>query len=396
MTRKKQSVAQIAGAAARAATTEALKNADDGLEVTLGADEDAAELDALESLSELGEGQEYTYVVMCLSPLDKRGRVETVTRDALAELPDYLRDRYGPGKYSVQAKGPRGYVRGSHRIIAISTLARPPAGGPSASGAAAGGEWERWLEREARGAEARRLEQREDQKFMMQMIVTAMGGNRGESLSDLVQALVAMKTLTGEGGSSNTEKVLEVLTRGMEIGAKANGKEPETVLGVIRETIRDLTNSPIGQSVMDRIANRTAAPAQSAAAAPQPQLVRVPYQGPSAAPAGAPPATLASAPAGDDPMMPLLNKLADELLEYAGNGTDPGLAAEALVAKVPRMVRAMVTAEQLKAWLTAPDWWEHLKAFRPALEPYMAFCDDVRQALYGLLVQSPAPEETVQ
>lgn len=91
--------------------------------------------------------------------------------------------------------------------------------------------------------------------------------------------------------------------------------------------------------------------------------------------------------------LPLLNKLAEELLEFAANGADPGLCAEALVAKVPRAVRAFVTPEQLREWLTYEQWWSVLEAFKPALKPYQGYCDDVRQTLLKLMSEPESEPE---
>lgn len=84
---------------------------------------------------------------------------------------------------------------------------------------------------------------------------------------------------------------------------------------------------------------------------------------------------------------PLLRKLAGELEEFAVVAADPGLAAEALLVKVPRTVKAQIPYEQLKAWLTEPRWWDLLSEFHPGLQPYQAFCDQVREAVIQILDQ---------
>lgn len=388
---KKKTPGQIAAAAARAATDAALEEEGAAQELLELAPEDDPEAEALEALAGIGEGSDTKFVITCLTPLDRKGKIDEVTRDDLAELWQYIRDRYGPGKYSVHAATNGQYVKGSRRVIEISPLAasaRAPAS--SSSAAAPPADWERYLQRQAEADERRRREAREDRKDLLTLaglvlpaIISAMSGNR-ESLGSLTQALANMRALSGGSEGASAEKLIEVLTRGMELG-KGSGNPPETVLGVIRETVKDLVSSPIGQSVMDRIANRQALSAPAPAALPRPTVPTAPPPAP-AAPASAAPAPVE----GNDMMLPLLNKLADELLDFATNGCDPGLAAEALVAKVPRMARAMLKGEQLHGWLTHPDWWLYVKQFRPALEPYMGFCDDVRQALYSLLLEQGA------
>lgn len=91
--------------------------------------------------------------------------------------------------------------------------------------------------------------------------------------------------------------------------------------------------------------------------------------------------------------LPLLDKLADELLEFAANGADPGLCAEAMVAKIPRAVRAFLDPKQLITWLQHPEWWTVLEAFRPQLKPYQGYCDDVRQTLLKLMTEAESDPE---
>jgi hypothetical protein len=396
MAKKKPTTADVAANAAR----EAVRAAEE-LEVLEADDLDSSEADALADLAQLGEGEEYTYVLECLSPIDKRGQIDTFSREDLPELAEYIRDKCGPGKYRVFARGPRGFVKGSHRKIVISALARAGGGvdvqGAKAAPAASGGfDFDRWRAEEERRAELRRQEEREDRKFMLQLAATvlpALLGNR-ESLSSVLQGLASLKAMTGEGAKGpDPQAMLDLFLRGLEQG-KGLGGGQETVWGAIRETIKDLTNSPAVGGVLERIASRGAPPRPPALAPPG-----APPMLPPIAPAVARPAPAALAPAapgaspapsgspGDEMLqlaLPTLNKLADELLEYAANGADPGLAAEALVAKVPRSIRAFVTPEKLNEWLTHPEWWRVLQEFRPALAPYQGYCDDVRQTLIRL------------
>lgn len=91
---------------------------------------------------------------------------------------------------------------------------------------------------------------------------------------------------------------------------------------------------------------------------------------------------------------PLCRKLAGELEEFAVNGADPGLAAESLLAKIPRLYRGQMSPEQTKSWLTDARWWDVLRTFQPSIAPYQAYCDDVRQALLQIVEEEQNPAET--
>lgn len=402
MAKKKQSTVQIAAAAARAA----VEAASDEAQVVMGDDlEEEQELDALGSLAALGADNEGTrFVVKCLSPLDRKGTIEEVSREELAELVFILRDRYGPGKYSVSAFGPRGYIKGGHRVITISSLAGARAAAASSPAPPPSSEADARFERQ-------RLEQREDRKFMLQLLVGALpvlqGILRPPSLADQAAALTAIGGL--RGGSDNTEKMLETLFKGLELGKELNGGgSADSWPGLIREVVKDLT--PGANSILTQIAERRAAAAGAQGAPGPPRLPapepRIPYQ-PASAPVPAPGAGGSGtapgvAPASDhpevkDPMLrtqlPLLEKLAEELLEFAANGADPGICAEALVAKIPRAVRAFIDPQRLTTWLTHPQWWAVLEGFKPALSPYQGYCDDVRQTLLKLMSEPESEPE---
>lgn len=92
---------------------------------------------------------------------------------------------------------------------------------------------------------------------------------------------------------------------------------------------------------------------------------------------------------------PLLRKLAGELEEFAANNADPGLAGDALLAKIPGMVRSQIQPAQLKEWLSQPNWWQLLVSFHPPLQHYQAYCNDVRLSLLQNVdeIINPPPQE---
>ncbi len=408
MAKKQTPIERAAAAAARAAVK---AQNEDQIAVEIEEESDLEQEDALASLATLGADSDYRFIVNRLAPLDRKGRIEDVSREELAELPNYLRDKYGAGKYEIITQDPDGrYVKRGRRTIIISPDAvraspgAPPAAGSTSSPAS---DFERWRAEEERRYEARRLEAREDRKFMLTLFAPLIPQLfQRESVGSMVQALVALKGVNGAGeGGASSDKLVETLFKGLELGKDLQGGNADSWPAVIRETLKDLSSSPLGQTVMDRIANRDARrppalPAPGAAAA----IPRIPYPGAAAAASPEPPSgspALAGAPdTFGDPMLqlalPTLQKLADELLEFAANGADPGLAAEALVAKVPRQLRAFAQPEKIRGWLADANWWPVLRDFKPALEPYQGYCDDVRQSLLTLYAeaQTPNPEST--
>lgn len=401
MARKKSPAALAAAAAALAEQAAAAE------QVEVLADEDSESDDALAELAQVGDGEEVRFVINCIAPLANKGQIDEVGREEIPGLATLLRDRYGPGKYTVRAVGRRGFIRGGHRTITISPLAvKRDAPGATAPAVPAGvpTSFAEFLQQQQLVDERRRQEAREDHKARMEMVLglaTALGpsliallgrsGAPAESMTSMLQGLAGLKDLIGGSGS---EKMVETLVKGIELGKEAGGGS-ESWPGIIRDTVRDLAGAPPVQKLIAGIAGRPASPpAGPPAAAP-----KVPYQPPvaTAPPQGAIPLAHRPAPQGVSPqiwqqwVLPLLNKLADELLEFAQNDADPGLAADALEAKIPRAARAFITAAQLREWLTNPNWWEQLKGFRPALEPYHGYCDNVRLELVGLFTPAESP-----
>jgi len=404
---RKKSAAQIAGVAAAAATRAALRDAgggEDDVEIRVDDPEEELEQDAMASLAAIGgEGEGIKYVLRCISPLDKKGTIDQIAQEELPDLVFMIRDRYGPGKYTITAYGPNGFIKGGHRTITVSPLtSRRDGGAAQAVAPAATSSMQEWLQREEAREERRRQEAREDRKFYLQLAVTAlpalMGGR--ESVGSLITALGGLRELSG-----GNDKALEALTRGLELG-KDLGGHSETWPGIIRDTVKELAGSPVGQRLITRVA--AAGAPSSPAAAPAP--VKVPYLPPQPAPGAIPvpnPPPPAAAPAAapegiPEPIwvgivLPTLNKLSHELLDFAANGADPGLAAEALIAKIPRALQETLKQaqprEQVLAALRNPGWWPMLKEFRPELEPYEGYCDDVRLILIKLMTEPESEPE---
>lgn len=401
MPRKKSQAEKIASAAAASATRAALEGTTDA-ELTFDSDDDTAEADALRSLLQVGDSGEVTFRLRCIAPTQNRGSLDDVDRDDIPNLVERLREWYGPGKYVLQAVNANGaYLPNGHRVLTISPLAKPGQvlAGPQFAqhpvSPAGGFNQAEWQQRQDRLEEQRHREAREDRKDMMALaglvlpaVLSAIGGRGGggTQLSDLTTALKDMREMSGGGGG------LDNFIKGVELG-KDMGGGSDSIPAVIRDVLKEI--APMGRTALDRIANRGKVPQMQPGQLAPPQI---PYKPAPVQPApqGAIPVPNRPSPEGiPEPIwvgmvLPLLVKLSNELLEFAQNDADPYLCAEALVGKTPRNARAMVKPEQLVAWLTNPDWWALLKDFKPELEPYQGYCDDVRQALVKLMTE---PEE---
>ena len=398
MARTKATDARIEATARR--TAEILS----GTEIEQPGDPD--ELDALEALATLGGDSSVRFVVKRIKPYDRTGQIlSNLPREDLLDLPERLTDQFGPGKYEVFAKGSNGqYLKGRHAVIEISpdavrsngTPASSQTGAPAPAAPSSAADMVRELE--ARN-EARRLEAREDRKWLVETvlgalpaIVTLVQGRPAPSLAEQINALGGLKELTGGGQGNQLQTLLEGVRLAKELGGEAT---PESWQGIVGEGLKTV------QALITRSPTLPAArpPAQlpPAAANPAPAL---------AAPAPAAPA--AEPPQGQDLAAargaveltgkwaaagPLLHKLADEIIEYAQTEADADLAANALLAKVPPTYLRAINPAELLELIERPDWWSFAVRFHPALSGRHQYVDGIRQSLIKMLT-APASESS--
>lgn len=382
-------LAEAAVSLARAANQETQE-----VELTDLDDPSDEEADALAALAALGGESGVRFVIKRVKPYDKAGRLDTVGPAEMAELPQRITDLYGPGTYSIFAIDSAGrYVKGKHVSLTIAPDARrsdagstPPAAAASAAVSAPSSHADLIREMEARN-ERMRLEQREDRKWLGGLFVQALPslvtifqgrGGSAPSLRDQVETMQGLRELSGGDPS---EKLLEVLKVGIEMGREgsgapaAGGAAGSGWAGAVSEGLQTLRSMiaegrPSAQAAALPASKEPAAAAQKALPpasvdtnANREEAAAVNLTGPLA---------LAE---------PLLKKLATEAQEYAETETDPELAANALVAKVPLRYRAMVEPPQLIEWLETPDWWQHVVSFHPPLQGKHGYCDQVRRVL---------------
>ena len=394
---RKDKVAAAAAAAA-AAAVKATQDASVKLNWASDADDDenAADLtdEMITGLEQIAEDSgEVVWELYADTPIEKAGQIRKLATSELRRVRDECLG-YGPGEYHVIARKEDGtFAKGSRTNIKISAFAArtiPLPNAPLLDPATLIAQIEERAEK--RRLEAKR-ERDQELRFWAPILAPVgvelakglMGRGGGGSVKELVEALVGAKQLIG-GGTSDVDTLLKgiELARDLE-PAKANGSTwQDVLLNGVRE-LRPLAENLVSQ----RRVNQTNTPVQLHTA----PVAALPAA--AAATAAAP-----TAATGNDPMLtmiePLLQRLATELEEYAANGAEPGLAAEALLAKVPRMISSQVQPAQMKEWLTQPNWWEWVLKFRPSLTPYQGFCDDVRLGLLSIFEAELNPPSTSQ
>jgi hypothetical protein len=390
MASRKPSANTIARAAAAAASAAAAMN-DDSIDLDeLGEGDESEILEALESLDDGNSG--VTWELYCTAPFDKQGLVRRMVREELRTLRDEIL-KLGPGTYQLKARSPRGrYIEKSSKMFKVSGLAVRNAEPASSSPARAPldpmllmQQLEEKIEKRAAAAKA---EKWETIKLLtpflapaaVELVKSLFGNRGGGGVKELVEALAVLKGLQGGDGS---DKAIEAMFKGIELardmgGADGKGRSwPDLVL----ETIREI--SPVAKSIVD---TRAAAIAATSQQPPTPAPALLPAAAANGHAAGLQGGTL-------DPRFemakPLLNKLANDLEDFAGNAAHPDLTAESLWAKVPMFVRSQVSQQQLLEWLNSPDWWQHLATFRPTLQAFQNYCNDVRLSFIKLLEDEP-------
>lgn len=420
--RKSNKVATAAAAAAAAAVRASQEDETDtrlNWAAEIDDDEDDAEIndEILQGLAQIDEqagGEIVWWELYCDSPIDKAGQIRKLSTSEIKGVRDECL-LLGPGEYHVIARHKKGtFIKGSRLRIKISGFARPAAT-PAAPAQASGMDpmlmMQRWDERAEQRRQAAKAERDQQIKFWAPILAPIgvelakglMGRGGGESIKDLVAAMVGMKELVGGGKSeSSVDTLLKGIELARDLAPDAKGSTwPDVLVSGITQVTKELR--PLAETLV----NRRNAPTPAGAPAGGPAQLQ--FAPTAALPAATPASNGSTAAAGaspapgpnttEDPMWavvePLLRRLAGELEEFAVNGTDPGLTAEALLAKIPRLIKNQVQPQQMKEWLTQPDWWSVLVAFHPGIANHQGFCDDVRLSLLDIVEQqlNPTPEE---
>jgi hypothetical protein len=252
-------------------------------------------------------------------------------------------------------------------------------------------------------------------RFDVAALVTALRPQQS-TLAEMTTALVNLKSMHGDSGGGSVDIVLKVLERLQDLPSAGEGGG---WAGVIRDVIREAgpllgqARAQAGGGLLPPSA--TSGPPFGPGVQPQPQLPRPPTSGNGVtppmstataplqpSPAAPTPGTATNQPLMSEPSMfalaePWLKRKAEDLHEYASTNMDCALVAELLLESARKRFGGFVTAAQLAELLRSPEWWPAVSGFHPPLEPYQAWCDDVRAELLGLLQEEtngpPPPDD---
>jgi hypothetical protein len=429
---RKRDVMQQAAAAAAAAAVAASESSNSDHVLDLAADPEDLELaeDLLEGLRRLDSGgNKITWYVYSESPGSSgssEGYIEKLKSEQLDEA--RFKTVYGPGEYRIVGRSKDGsYVKGSHTRIKISDIGATNRQNQSHDAVS--------MLREMRVAEEQRATKRaEDLRTYATILATPLATlgaaliarrpaidvaalvtalrPQQNTLGEMTTALVNLKQLEGGSGSSNVDVVLKVLEKLQDLPTGAGGDTGW--LGFVRDLVKEA--APHAREIIGQLAQ----PARPAGQLP-PGAVSGPPFILASPPNGSAPAMAISAPTSVSPVgvtaqpstqpgngtsqsqppseelemfravEPWLKRKAEDLLESASTNMPIDLEAERLLVAFDKKFKMFVSRQDLKGWLTHPDWWKYVVGFYPTLQPYHAWIDDLREELLAQLAEQ---EET--
>jgi hypothetical protein len=414
-------------AAAAAAAVAATRNDDQLIPL---AEDDDAELaeDVLEGLRKLDTGSNrVTWYVYSDTPGrsgNSEGYIEKLRTEHLDEA--RFKSRYGPGEYRVFGRSSDGhYVKGSHKTIRISDIGAEPGtlNGQSTDALA--------LLREMRQADEQRAAKRSEEVKSYATILATPLATLGAALiarrpaldipaliaalrpqqSTLTEVTTALANLRQLSGSdSSLDVVLKVIDKLQDL---PTGQSGETGwFGFLRDIVKEA--APHAREVLTQLAQQrsgalpgqlpvgaTTGPAfgpgvQSLPPAPSApvSIPSSPLSGGASKPVSSSPTPTATQSVSQSPsegadmwtmIEPWLRRKAEDLHEAASSNIPVELVAEMLLTQAEKKFGFVITPAELTEVLSRPDWWQHVVTFYPALEPYQAYCSDLRQEILGML-----------
>lgn len=388
---------------------------------------EGAVADALAAIADFEGSEQALFHVSCIRKFppdpDALGKIESIDRTNLNF--DYFRSRYGPGEYKVMGYLNNRFVRGTHAKIKISNIGNTPVTA-KADSTDAGDLITRLEAQRLAREESERKARSERMKDWAAIagslgvgsiiaaviarkpaydplaLVAAMKGPNLTELATVMQTLRAQQESQPSGQIESVLKVLDMVQSKLGPGAGESGWI-DVARDVIREVIpaaRPILENLVQQQQVNRQTNNqpivvqaTSVPSQPSLAAPSPVVTQATTGSPGNNSNGS-----SAPPAGDDMLSmikPFLMRKCEDLLEWAQENRNIELCAEWLLESIPKLYRAQVSAEQLKAWVTRADWWPILAQFYPQLQPYQIWVDDLRRQVLALLEEEIA-EATAQ
>ena len=325
---------------------------------------------------------------------------------------DKVKSLFGPGKYQVQIKGPKGFVPGGGAVEIADT------GESMHKPATPQGEFQSYLEFVRHQDEQRRDKTTRLLELGIPVLGTVIAGllNRpsgpdigalitalkpapGPTLADLSTAMVNLKTLNApaSGGGDAIDTVLKVFEAARDLSDGGGGsKGGSNWIDLVRDTIKELP--AIGGAAMAALRARGVAAQPTgniAAIAPPPGAPPVLAAAPSAAPSAiaAPGFAGNAAELTGDNMLALMKPYMLQKLKlisgWASENKNPQLYAELFLTEhIPSNFADYLPPEKALEYLNHEQWFEKTTEWEPALAPHRAWCDKFRQELIVFITMS--------
>lgn len=320
-----------------------------------------------------------------------------------------MAELYGPGKYRVRVKGPKGWLPGGG-TVAIAKGIDPPATGASGSGdfatflrtvqerdAAAATRRDRWIELAIPGAItllAAVLGKNNGPD--LSTLITALKPAPGPSITDLVTSLSSLKSLTETAKPEGTqlESFLNILEKVKDLSGE--GKGESTWIDLARDMMKE--GLPMVQPLLEnfRVNQQQAAqrppllmpPGMTATLAPMPLTTPVSTASPTLD------ESASSTDSGGNDMlaffMPMIRAQLAKLITWAALNKRVDLYAEVFLDELPSIVHSHVKPEQALEALQREDWWEQIVMLEPRLHELVAtrkWFDDLRIELIDIITE---------
>lgn len=322
---------------------------------------------------------------------------------------------FGPGRYRVRVKGPKGFLKGGGNII----VAKRASAAPGATASNAAGSIADVLRVMQEKEDARRREDSERRGRLLELTIPAaitgltsvlaamMSGNRGPditglitamrpapgpSITDLTTALANIKALNGD---DKKESQIDVLLKVLDVAKEHFGGEAKgdtNWLDIVRDIIKE--GPAMVQPLLENLKARQDASMTVATQGP-PQLasgVGLP-SGTGAISAGpAPPISSTTGPAvspgeGNDMYGILIRTQTEKLLAWAVEQKRVELYAEVLLEELPAIVHQYVTPPKALEYLKHPQWFEVVTQYEPRLAAHRPWLDRMRRELIDIIAE---------
>jgi hypothetical protein len=393
--------------------------------------------DLFAALDEMRGTAGVTFIVVRTFPStpDQAGYVGSLTPAEFSL--ERMTELYGPGKYRVRVKGPKGWLPGGGTVAIARGVA------PSATATPSGmNEVTAFLKmmQERDAARATESAARRDKWIELAIpgaltllaavlgknnapdltgLIAAMKPAPGPSITDLVTSLSSLKTLTDSPKENGTqiESFLNILEKVKDLSG-GEGKGESNWIDLAREVIRE--GLPMARPLLEGIQARqqsaamsvsspltmTVRPIATAAAMPGSPL-------PSSTASTVPPsltpldASANSTLSGENDMLalflPMIKEQLAKILSWAQAERDVELYAEVLLAELPPTIHKYVTPEKALEYLKFPQWFEVVTGQEARLIPHRVWCDEMRLELIDIIEEqikregrtASAPEQIV-